>query len=137
MSEYLSGAVLTGLAVFSVVVLLLSIVVVRWLIVKLPDDYFVNNDRKKIPWVQQHWLLRYIVIFFKNVIGYLMIISGVIMLFLPGQGVLFILFGVMLIDFPGKFHLERWLVRRGPILHLCNRFRSNANKKPFVFHNND
>jgi Putative transmembrane protein (PGPGW) len=133
-AEFMSGAALAWMTVISLLVFFGSLIVVRLVIIKLPADYFINDHRKKVPWAEQHILLRYILLVVKNLFGYILIVAGLIMLVLPGQGVLSIVFGVMLADFPGKFRFERWLIHRGPVLKVSNKIRREADKVPFIFH---
>jgi len=53
-------------------------------------------------------LLVLIVGAFKNLLGVLLFMLGLIMLVTPGQGILTLLFGLMLMNFPGKYRVERW-----------------------------
>ena len=48
------------------------------------------------------------------------------------QGLLTILIGIMLTDFPGKYKLERWLVRKRPVLTSINWLRQRAGKSPLA-----
>jgi hypothetical protein len=68
----------------------------------------------------------------KNVVGYMLIVLGITMLFMPGQGLLTVLLGIILIDFPGKYRFERWLVLRKHVLRSINWLRIRANAEPLV-----
>jgi hypothetical protein len=68
----------------------------------------------------------------KNLLGYILIAAGIVMLVLPGQGTLTILIGILLVDFPGKYRLERWVVGRGPVLQSINWFRRRAGRPPLL-----
>jgi len=72
------------------------------------------------------------VLLIKNALGLIMIMAGIIMLLIPGQGVLTIVIGLMLLDFPGKYKLEQWAVRRGPVLRVINHARRRARRPPLV-----
>ncbi|MBL4827457.1 MAG: hypothetical protein JKY66_07045 [Spongiibacteraceae bacterium] len=135
MSELLSVDNLAWLALFSVIAFFATIIIVPWLIIQLPADYFINEKRKKFAWAKQFILLRYLLLIIKNMLGYVIVIAGIIMLLLPGQGILSIVVGLMLIDFPRKFQFERWLVQRAPVLRVIHKLRKVANKDPFVFYN--
>jgi hypothetical protein len=68
----------------------------------------------------------------KNLLGYILIVAGILMLVLPGQGTWTIVVGIMLLNFPGKYKLERWIVSRGPVLRSINWVRRRAGRDPLV-----
>ena len=68
----------------------------------------------------------------KNLLGYIFVVAGLIMLVLPGQGIFTILIGVMLLNFPGKYQLEQWIVARRPVLHSINWLRRRAGRAALV-----
>ena len=68
----------------------------------------------------------------KNLIGYGLIVAGLLMLFLPGQGILTLVMGLLLVDYPGKFRLERKLVKTPAILNSLNWLRKKAKKPPLI-----
>jgi len=66
----------------------------------------------------------------KNTIGYLLLLSGILMLFLPGQGILTMVAGLLMMDYPGKFSLERRIALSPSILTKLNWLRAKASKPP-------
>jgi hypothetical protein len=64
----------------------------------------------------------------KNLLGIVLVCTGVAMLVFPGQGILTILIGLMLINFPGKRALEQRLVRRPAVLRTMNWMRAKAHQ---------
>lgn len=108
-----------------------SILIVGFLLVKLPATYFLDSHCRDF-WTDGHPALRLIGRILKNVIGVALIVVGVVMLIGPGQGILTILIGVMLVDFPGKRQLERKLVSRPSVLGAVNRLRARYGKPPLV-----
>jgi hypothetical protein len=70
----------------------------------------------------------------KNLIGYGLILAGILMLLLPGQGILTMITGLLLIDYPGKFRLERQIARQPAILKSLNWLRAKAQKPPLSVH---
>jgi hypothetical protein len=68
----------------------------------------------------------------KNLLGYILIAAGILMLVLPGQGMLTIVAGIMLLNFPGKYKLERWIVSRHQVLQSINWVRRRAGQAPLV-----
>ena len=78
------------------------------------------------------WLVRALALVGKNVIGYGLILAGILMLFLPGQGILTLVTGLLLVDYPGKFRLERKIVTTPAVLESLNWLRKKANKPPLL-----
>ena len=105
----------------------ITICVVPWLVVQLPEDYFVEKKREHLG-ADALFPFRFILVILKNLIGLAVVLLGVLMLVLPGQGLLTILIGLLMMNFPGKFRLERWLVSRGPVLRSVNWLRARYNR---------
>ena len=101
--------------ILSIVMGLLSLLLLPYLICRIPEDYFLHRPTASNS--QASVLIRGGICLFKNIIGYILVLAGVIMLFVPGQGLLTILLGAVLMDFPGKWRLENRLIR---IRHLRN-----------------
>ena len=118
----------SGLSLLAVVG---TVIAVPWVVTRLPQDYFVREDR--VIWRgspgQPFFVL--LVAALKNLLGLLLIILGLIMLFTPGQGILTLLIGLLLMNFPGKYHLERWLVSRPGVLRGLNWLRQKRGHQPF------
>ena len=117
-----------GLAImvtsFTVSILAATIVLVR-----LPADYFTNEDRPK--WPQNH-LLRTGWVILRNLLGAALVVIGVILSLpgVPGQGVLTMFIGVLVMDFPGKQRLLRWILSRRGVLPAINKVRGKFDKEP-------
>lgn len=122
-------AATVGLAVASAVV---SIVVVGFVLARLPADYFVN-PAARLP-IDRHPVLKVLFVIVRNLFGWLLVALGVLLSLpgVPGQGALTILMGVMLIDFPGKYRVERWLLTRRGVLAGVNRLRAWLGKPPLL-----
>ena len=71
---------------------------------------------------------RMVIIIVKNVIGIVMLISGLLLLILPGQGILTMIIGILLIDYPGKFKLEQKMISIPSVFKGLNWFRAKSNK---------
>jgi hypothetical protein len=118
-----------------VVMLLGSLVVVTFVLVKLPSTYYVGRHGPPMfGWAERHPALRWAVLIGKNVLGVLLVIAGVLLSLplIPGQGFLTIILGIMLLNFPGKRRLERRLVSRPRILRAINGLRARFGKPPLV-----
>lgn len=118
------------IAAFSGLVFVGSLVVVPWLAVRIPADYFVTKHRPKLPFADRHRLLRWTGLIVKNLTGTLLVLAGIAMIFLPGQGLLTVAMGVLLIDFPGKHNLEGKIIRWHPVLKSINWLRGKAGVEP-------
>jgi len=112
--------------------MLLTPLLVSWIIIKLPKDYFVEEKRRRLQSLVQYPALRVVVAIVKNVLGAVLVIAGVIMLVAPGQGLLTIVVGLMLLDFPGKYRLERWLVTRRQVWRSIQWLRKRARQPELV-----
>tara|TARA_B100000475_G_scaffold199689_1_gene182483 strand:- start:260 stop:682 length:423 start_codon:yes stop_codon:yes gene_type:complete len=116
------------LVAISIAIFIFSVVSIKWLVALIPSDYFVKkNDsifKSKRPYL---WLLTTII---KNLIGYTLILGGIIMLFVPGQGLFTIFIGLILSNYPGKYYIERRIVAMPKILKTINWLRKKSNKPP-------
>ena len=111
----------------SLLILTLSLLSLPWLVAQITEDYFSANPRPLDD-------LGVIGLLAKNLIGYGLMLAGILMLLLPGQGILTIVTGLLLIDYPGKFRLERQIARQPAILKSLNWLRAKAQKPPLIVH---
>jgi uncharacterized membrane protein SpoIIM required for sporulation len=117
------------LGVASAVMLLLSAMLIPFLIVRLPADFYAEeNHRRRL--FQNRPLVRMIFLFVKNALGGFLLIAGVAMLVLPGQGILTILAALALLDFPGKRNLEMRILHRPAVMRTINWLRLRAGRDP-------
>ena len=114
----------------SVVTFIGTLAIIPLLVARIPADYFANDKRRQTPWAAHHPFVRGILLFAKNLAGYVFILAGILMLVLPGQGLLTILIGLILLDFPGKYRLQKWLVTRRTVLKSVNWLRKRARRTP-------
>ena len=115
---------------FSGLVFVGSLVVVPWLAVRIPEDYFAGRGRPRLPFADEHPVLRWTALIVKNLVGVVLAAAGIVMLVLPGQGLLTLAIGVLLLDFPGKHTLEGKIIRMPPVLNSINWLRRKANANP-------
>ena len=120
--------VLIGLGASSILIFIISILGIGWFVAQIPEDYFLSTKRKPSIWQQHKPILRFAVLFGKNIIGYSLIMGGLLMLVLPGQGLLTIVTGLLLINYPGKYKLEQKLVAIPSVYRALNWIRAKANK---------
>lgn len=120
------------LAWISVSLLIISIVVIPWIVIKIPQNYFHERYRVRVAKQSNHPLIAQFFTGLKNVIGFLFIFLGILMLVLPGQGILTILIGLFMMNFPGKYRLEKKIVSAPKVLQSLNWIRAKANKPPLM-----
>lgn len=121
---------ITALVLVSVVTFVGTLLIVPWMLVRIPSDYFVRTQRTPLPVHQRHPVLRLVLLILKNMLGVVLLLGGFAMLFIPGQGLLTIVMGLMLINFPGKYRLERWLIQRRNIHRPINWIRHKRGRDP-------
>jgi archaellum biogenesis protein FlaJ (TadC family) len=128
LAEY--QALFTWMAVVSAFTFFISLLTLPWLVARIPVDYFCHEKRHPTPLKQTHPILRIVSLVGKNLLGWVLLLGGLIMLFIPGQGLLTIAMGLLLMDYPGKFSLERKIVRKPKILNSLNWLRRKVNTPP-------
>ena len=116
---------------FTVVTVAVSYGLIIFGMIKIPADYFSSSYVKEIN-TDKHFSIRWAAFIIKNVIGFLLIIAGIIMLFTPGPGVPTILLGLVMMDIPGKRPLEAKLINRPMVLSAVNDLRAKYKKPPLV-----
>ena len=120
------------MGVGSAFVFVISLLSLPWLVAQIPDDYFVPKKRQPTQWKTRQPLIILIILIGKNCLGYMLLLGGILMLFLPGQGLLTMITGLLLIDYPGKFRLERKIVNTPTVLKSLNWLRAKAHKPPLI-----
>ena len=120
------------LGVASVAMLVISALLIPFLIVRLPADFYVENNHRRRIFQDQPWL-RFLFLAVKNFLGAILLIAGILMLVLPGQGILTILAALALLDFPGKRALEMRILHRPAILKSINWLRRRGGREPLSF----
>jgi hypothetical protein len=111
-----------------------SLAVVVFLLTRLPSSYFHPSYDRRHRARDRHWLVRLCSAAFRNAIGTVLVILGIVMSLpgVPGQGLLTALVGLMLVDFPGKRALEYRIIRQPRIFRAVNRLRQAFSKPPLV-----
>ena len=118
------------LAGASVLTFIGSILALPVLVAAMPEDYFLDAKRHQSRLRRFHPLIYLALRILKNVVGWLLVLCGLLMLVLPGQGLLTILVGLVLSDFPGKFRLERRLAGTPRVMAAFNWLRRRAGRPP-------
>src|SRR5215813_6774687 len=113
----------------SVLMFVGTLVALPLVVARLPADYFRREHHATRPHTRSV-ALRLVGLFGKNLLGVVLVCTGVAMLVFPGQGILTMLIGLMLINFPGKRTLEQRLVRQPTVLRALNWMRAKAHQPP-------
>ena len=120
------------LAVLSLFTFVLSLVIIPWVVGKLPQDCFLKLDQNDKP-TNLPSIGSVIITILSNSLGLLLVLAGIAMLFLPGQGLLTILLGTLLISFPGKKKLIGTLIHQPRIQRSMDWLREKRGKSPFLW----
>ncbi|MEZ5537022.1 MAG: PGPGW domain-containing protein [Thiolinea sp.] len=112
---------LAWIGTVSVLMFIFSLLMLPWLLSKIPVDYF--KCHKPVTTWKMLLLPRNLL---RNLLGLPVLIAGIIMLVLPGQGLLTVFLGLAIMQFPGKYALERWVISRRGVLTTINWIRGKA-----------
>lgn len=118
------------LTIASIIGFIASIILIPWMVIKIPTDYFSHPKRQKYLWDNKSPIVRFVFILLKNVFGGIFLIGGIAMLVFPGQGILTIIVGLFIIDFPYKYKVESWIIKHPAILRSINLLRAKAKQSP-------
>lgn len=110
-----------------------TLAAIPWLITRLPIDYFVRPRRHARALTPKTWCL----LIARNVIGFVLLLLGILMLALPGQGILTILIGLGFLQFPGRRRLEIWLISKSRVHRSMNWIRTRAGRDPLQLPHTD
>jgi hypothetical protein len=114
----------------SAAMLIGSAIVVPWIVVQIPRDFFAEDRRPTSRFAFEHPILRVAFFVLRNLLGMLILLVGIAMLVLPGQGLLTVAVALIILEFPGKYQLERRIIRIGPLLNSINWLREKSNVPP-------
>lgn len=117
------------MTITGVITLVGSTLAIPWLILKMPEDYFVRRHKPHVRRGFAGWAI----FLLRNTLATLLILIGLIMLILPGQGLLTILIGVMVSTYAGKYRMERAIMRRKSIYNSVNWVRRRYNRPPIIY----
>ncbi|MDX2020265.1 MAG: hypothetical protein SF187_08485 [Deltaproteobacteria bacterium] len=100
-------------------------------IVYLPANHFMPLAT---PLPARHPLIRVTILVLRNVLGYALILLGMVMMLplVPGPGLVFVLLGLSLIDFPGKRALQMRLLQRPAVSKFITSLRARYGRPPFI-----
>jgi hypothetical protein len=126
-------AVLWWMGALSLLTFVGTLILIPLLVIRLPVDYFRRDRHQPQSHPRPHAVLHVSGLLVKNLLGFVFIVAGLIMLVLPGQGVLTILIGLTLMNFPGKHALERRIVQQPAVLRAINWIRAKAHQPALEF----
>jgi multisubunit Na+/H+ antiporter MnhG subunit len=112
------GVMLVLVGVGSAVLSVVGVMMVPWVVVRLPADYFVRLPTKHGAHVRAA----------RAVAGIGLVLLGVALLFLPGQGVLTILLGLALLSDPRRVGLR--LLARPALRRTVETLRTRRGVPP-------
>lgn len=116
----------------SAIVFFASILSLPFLVSLIPTDYFQYPKPYRVLRTHKHPVIRVLIVSAKNIAGWLLIFSGIVMLVLPGQGLITLFIGLILINFPGKRKVECKLIGNQRIFRSINWLRAKRNKEPLL-----
>jgi hypothetical protein len=119
------------LGLFSIITFIVTTFIVPLFIILLPYDYFTNEEKIRRFYKMSPVLLLMLMVL-KNILGIIFILTGVVLLVLPGQGLLTILLGVLLLDFPYKRTVELKVIGEAHVLSGINWIRKKFGKEPLL-----
>jgi hypothetical protein len=122
---------LWAFALTSIATLVISALLVPYLIVILPADFYAESNSRHVFGGKP--LLRAVFLLVKNALGALLFVAGLLMVFLPGQGLLTMIAGLALLNFPGKRKLEMRFLHLPRVLSSINWLRVKAGREPLSF----
>jgi len=131
-------AILKWSALASILTFIGSLIIIPWIIIRLPSDFFITRKTIWNSAKQHHPALLITLLIIKNSIGMLLLAAGIIMLLMPGQGLLTIAIGLGLINFPRKHIFLSRIVQCPSVLKTLNWIRKKYHHPPFLaYHHED
>ena len=107
----------TILIVVFCVLAALALFVIPWVVVTMPEDYFVatgDDASRSMPLSTRIG---------RNILGWILMLIGLALFIPPGLGTVFMVAGGVLMDFPYKRALERRAVKMRGVLPILNAIR--------------
>jgi len=132
LGSVLTSGLLLGLAVVTIAMVFASTLATVWMLISLPQDYFLQRQPGFIAKLRRASLGGAFFIVAKNVFGAFALVAGILMLVLPGQGLLTIFISVLLLDFPRKTAVERRLIQIRKVRETVDWLRRRFGRAPLV-----
>ena len=116
-------------ATTSTILLLLSIMATPRIVSLLPVDYLVRHDKPSF----KHPAIRLLVNISRTCLGVALIVSGLIMLIIPGPGLVTLVLGISVARFPGKQKLMQKVASQRAVFRSLNWMRRRHGKPPLQY----
>lgn len=117
------------LGTLSIATFALSLLCIPWIVSLLPSDFFSSPDQPEKKATYSEFTLPLLLV--RNILGLLLLLSGIGMLFLPGQGVITIVIAIGIMSFPYKQRLLFNLTRPTSVQQSLNWLRKKTRKAHF------
>ncbi len=131
-SNVITQNLLSWLAVLSLSTFIISLLLIPWVVGKLSSDYFLHITEEKAPIFSLN-ISSLALLVIRNIFGFILLLAGIAMLFLPGQGILTILAGIFLLSFPGKRKIISLFISRHSVQHSLDWIRVKRGRPPFLW----
>ncbi len=122
---------LQWIAMISALTFVVSLLIIPFIISKLPNDFFSKIREGHTTTNNNSKLYNLILFCLRNIFGFTFLLAGILMLFMPGQGILTIVLGISLMVFPGKRKLVNKLIEQKSVQHGLNWIRRKTGKTEF------
>ncbi|WP_176761132.1 PGPGW domain-containing protein [Desulforhopalus singaporensis] len=126
-----TGSFFGWLALVSAATFVLSLLLIPWMVARLPSTYFLDFSKSRRPKAGNGLFLMLFVL--KNLVGIVLLVAGIAMLFLPGQGILTILIALTVLSFPGKQRLIGAIIGSDKVQKSMDWIRKKKGKTPFLW----
>ncbi len=124
---------LQWLGLISLLTFIGSLAMLPWLISHLPYDYFVRKRTSRKIVLGNTTFLSALWFTTRNIAGFLVLLAGIAMLFLPGQGILTIILGIAIMSFPGKHRLLVAITAKPSVQRSLNWLRKKTRHPEFIW----
>ena len=131
-TNVIAQSFLSWLAVLSLSTFTISLLLIPWTVGKLPPDYFLHIAEEKTPLFSLN-ISSFALLIIRNIFGFILLLAGIAMIFLPGQGILTILAGIFLLSFPGKRKIIRLFISRHSVQHSLDWIRVKRGRQSFLW----
>ncbi len=121
------------LGIISIIMFTASLLLIPWLVSRLPHDYFIKQKDSFPSHRVLYSLNKLVLVVLRNILGTLLLLAGIAMLVLPGQGILTIILGLSMINFPGRQKLIQNLVQHSSVQQALNWIRIKTSRPPFLW----
>ncbi len=116
------------IAMLSAAIVVAFIIFIPVVVLRLPVDYILSLEQQPGRGQKKRSFSRIYTSIFRNFLGIILVLIGIVLLVLPGEGIITIIIGLLLIDFPGKIKFKRWIVQQPIVIRAINWVRAKAGR---------